>query len=83
MRRAFSAYQFALDHLDEWRVKLSADDRHKALSEAALKAAQVKREKTKGKRDMAKAYFNDGKSTFDIAAILGVSQRTVRRWLKQ
>lgn len=83
MRRASSAYQFALDHLDEWPVKLSDQARHKVLSESALKAAQVKRGKTKKERERAKSLREKGENLPAISSLLGVSQRTIQRWLKQ
>lgn len=83
MKRASSAYQFALDHLDEWKVKLSEEERHKILSESALKAAQAKRDKTKNERERAKSLREEGKTLSAISSLLGVSKRTIQRWLKQ
>lgn len=39
--------------------------------------------RTKAVRDLAIAHKNDGKSTKQIAAMLRVSQRTIRNWFKQ
>ena len=82
MRRAMSAYQFALDHQDEWKVKLNAVDRHDVLSKSALKAAQVKRDNSKDKRERVK-YLRRKRVTFPlIAKELGISLSTVKRWNK-
>ena len=82
MRRAMSAYQFALDHKDDWRVKLSADKRHEVLSQAALKSAQVKRDNSKDKREHAKSLRADGETLSTISSLLGVSLSTIKRWIK-
>lgn len=83
MKRAESAYLFALEHLDDWKVKLSDEDRHTALSQAALKSAQVKREKSKPKRDSAKMMREEGHKLASIASEIDVSLSTVKRWLKK
>jgi len=82
MRRAMSAYQFALDHKEDWRVKLSADQRHEVLSQSALKSAQVKRDNSKDKREYVKSLRVEGKTLSTISSLLGVSLSTIRRWLK-
>lgn len=82
MKRAISAYQFALDHRDDWKVKLSADKRHEVLSKAALKSAQVKRDTSKDKRERAKSLRTEGETFSAIASLLEVSPRTIMRWLK-
>ena len=82
MRRAMSAYQFALDHQDDWNVKLSADKRHEVLSQSAMKSAQVKRDNSKHKRERAKTLRGEGTTLSLIAKELGVSNSTVKRWLK-
>lgn len=82
MRRAKSAYKFALDHLDEWPVKLSAKERHKVLSQSALKSAQVRRDKNKDRRERAKSLRDEGKTLLEISSLLGVSRRTVSNYLK-
>ncbi len=82
MRRAMSSYQFALDHKDEWKVKLDIKTRHKVLSQAALKSAQVKRDNSKDKREYAKSLRGEGKPLTAISSLLGVSYSTVKRWTK-
>ena len=82
MRRAMSAYQFALDHNEDWKVKLSAEERHKVLSQSALKSAQVRSDNTKDKREHAKSLRASGETLSAIASLLGVSSRTIMRWLK-
>lgn len=83
MRRANSAYKFALDHLDEWRVKLNDKERHEVLSQSAMKSAQVKRDNTKDKREQAKRLREDGQTLSAISSLLDVSTPTIHRWLKQ
>jgi len=82
MRRAMSAYQFALDHQEEWKVKLSAEARHEVLSQSALKSAQAKRDNSMEKRERAKSLRADGETLSAIASLLDVSSRTIMRWLK-
>ncbi len=83
MRRAKSAYQFALDHQDDWKVKLSAESRHKVLSQSALKSAQVKRDNTREKRERAKSFRDEGMTFSLIAKELGISLRTAKSWAKR
>ena len=80
LKRAVAAYQFALDHQDEWEVKLSDEERYEVLSESAHKAAEVKRQKSGPKMLKAKEFKNQGLSRKEIAQELGVSTRTVTRW---
>ncbi len=82
MRRAISAYQFALDHLEDWKVKLSAEERHDVLSQSAMKSAQVKRDNSQDKRERAKTLRSEGVTLSLIAKELSVSDSTVKRWLK-
>jgi len=82
VKRALSAYKFALDNRDEWKAKLDPESRHKVLSESALKSAQVKRDKSAPMREKAKT-LRDEKMTFQqIANSIGVSISTVKRWLR-
>lgn len=83
MRRAMSAYQFALNHKKDWKVKLGEEDRHKVLSQAALKSAQVKRDTSQQKRNHAKKLREEGETIAAISSLLGVSMSTIKRWLKQ
>ena len=77
-----SAYQFALDHKEDWRVKLSADKRHEVLSQSALKSAQVRSDNSRDKREHAKSLRASGETLSAIASLLDVSSRTIMRWLK-
>jgi len=82
IKRAKASYQFALDHCAEWPVKLSADERHKVLSKSALKAAEVKRTNSQGKRKDAIALKKQGKPLNEIAEVLDIGRTTLWRWLK-
>ena len=82
MKRAISAYRFALDHLEEWPVKLGEEERHNVLSQSALKAAEAKRDKSKEKRDRVKSFRSQGKPFAFIAKELGVSLATAKRYAK-
>ena len=82
MRRAKSAYLFALKHLDEWKVKLDTETRHKVLRQAALKSAQVKRDHSQPKRELAKKLREEGETVSAISSLLEVSPSTIKRWLK-
>ncbi len=82
IKRALAAYKFALDHRDEWQVKLDPDERHKVLSESALKSAQIRRGKSAQKRDRAKSLRDDNFTFQQIAEELGVSIITAKRWLR-
>ncbi len=80
MKRALSAYKFSIDHRDEWKVKLNDEERHRVLSESALKSAEVRNIKSKEKRERAKSLRVEGLTFSLIAEELGVSDRTVKRW---
>lgn len=80
MKRALSAYKFALDHRDEWKVKLNDEERHKILSESALKSAEVRSQNSSYKREHAKSLRTEGLTFSLIAKELEVSDRTVKRW---
>ena len=82
MRRAMSAYQFALDHKGEWPVKLSEEERHEVLSKSAMKSAQTKRDNSRDKRARAKYLRSSGVTFPLIAKELGASLSTVKRWVK-
>lgn len=82
MRRASSAHQFALDHKDGWSVKLNAEERHKVLSQSALKSAQVRRDNNKEKRERTISLRDEGKTLLEVSSLIGVNEKTVRRWLK-
>ncbi len=82
MRRAWSSYNFALDHQDEWKVKLDPETRHKVLSQAALRSAEVKRENSKAKRERAKNLRVAGFTFGQIAEDVDVCLSTVKRWLR-
>jgi hypothetical protein len=82
VKRAMSAYQFALDHREEWAIKLSDDKRHEVLSNAAMKSAEVRSAKSKDKRESAKSLRAEGMTFSLISKELGVSLITVKRWAK-
>lgn len=74
------AWEYAQEHKHEWRVKLPDSERKKKLSDAAHKAAAVKRDNPKRKE--AAAMRKEGKTYAEIAEYLGVSLSTAKRWLK-
>lgn len=82
MRRAKSAYQFALDHQEEWKVKLSKEERHEVLSEAAQKSAQTKRDKSQPIRERVKHLRSIGTAFSLIANELSISLSTAKRFSK-
>ncbi len=82
MKRAAAAYRFALDHCEAWAVKLNEDERHKALSQAALKSAATKRISSQAARDRAKKLRDERQTLQQIADEIGVSKSTVKRWLR-
>ena len=82
MRRAVSAYKFALDHQEDWKVKLSAEKRHEVLSQSASKSAQVRKEQSQKKRERAKLLRAGGMTFPLIAKELGISLITAKRWNK-
>ena len=82
MRRATSAYQFALDHKEGWKVKLSTENRHEVLSQSALKSAQARRNNSQQKREHAKKLREEGKTISAISSLLEVSISTIKRWLE-
>lgn len=83
IKRAFSAYKFAEVHKDDWKQKLAPGVRHRILSESAFKSAEVKRAKCLGKRERAKEMKSYKKTYQEIADILGVSSRTIKRWVTE
>jgi hypothetical protein len=83
LRRAVSAYKFALDHKDEWPQKLNDDDRKKKQREGALKSAEVRKHDSTQKRELAKQMRRDKITYADIADELKVSLITVKRWCKK
>lgn len=82
VKRAKAAYRFALDHCEAWAVKLNEDERHRALSQAALKSAATKRISSQAARDRAKKLKDEGVTLQEISEKIGVSQSTVKRWLR-
>jgi len=80
VKRAISAYHFALEKRDQWKVQLSKEERHKVLSESAYKAAEVKKQKNKPKVLKAIELKKQGVLLKEIAQELEVSTRTVLRW---
>jgi DNA invertase Pin-like site-specific DNA recombinase len=75
-----AAYQFALDHCEAWPVKLKADERRRALSEAAGRSAAAKRKSSQAARDRAEKLKDEGWTVQAIADEIGVSKSTVKRW---
>ncbi len=82
VKSALAAYRFALDHCEGWPVKLKPDERRRALSQAALKSAAAKRASSQAARDQARKLKTQGVTLREISEKIGVSQRTVIRWLK-
>lgn len=80
--KALSAYRFAIEHQNEWKVKLTEDERHKTLSRSAYKSANTRRNNANKKKMRAIALKNDGKSLEEIMEIIGVSRTTLWRLLK-
>lgn len=83
IKRANSAYQFALDHLDEWPIRLNVKERHEVLRKSAIKSARIRSKKSESKRERAKNLRDEGETLSKISSLLGVSKRTIQRWLKQ
>ena len=83
LRRAVSAYRFALDHKDKWPQKLNDADRKKKQREGALKSAEVRKHDSTQKRELALQMRRDKMTYADIANRLNVSKRTVIRWCKR
>ena len=82
MKRALAAYRFALDHREEWAVRLDEDERRRVLSQAALKSAAAKRANSQAARDQAKKLKAQGVKLQEISEKIGVSKSTVKRWLR-
>ncbi len=82
VKRALSAYKFALDHLNEWKVKLGKVELIAAHRKGAAKTHQLRRDKSASKRERAKSLRAEGMIFSRIALALDVSLRTVKRWLK-
>ena len=82
LRRANSAYIFALEHLDNWDQKLSKKELVVAHRKGADKTNQIKRDKNAEKIQLAKKMKKDGSTQTAIAKEAGVSKRTIIRWLK-
>lgn len=82
MRRAISAYKFALDHCDEWPVKLSADElKHSRRKGAALTNAKRSADK-ETKKTAALTLKDEGKSDIEICSELGINRSTLWRWMR-
>ena len=82
IKRAIAAYYFALKYRDGWAVKLDSEERRLALSNAALKSAAAKRRNSQAAREKAQKFKSQGKKLNEIADKVGVSKRTIIRWLK-
>ena len=82
LKRAKAAYKYALDNCSTWKIKLGDDERHKVLSNAALKSAEAKRKNSKDLRAKAKTLRENGQTLQNISEKIGVSKSTVKRWLK-
>ena len=82
IKRAKAAYYFALDHCRDWKTKLNKDDLHKALSEASNKAAESKRKNSHSAREKVKTMREKGRTLKYISNEIGVSESTVKRWIK-
>lgn len=64
----------------KWKVKLSKEERHRVLSNSAMKAAEIKRVKSQSVRDEAIALRKSGKTLRVISDILNISISSVRRY---
>ncbi len=82
IKRALAAYRFALDHLDEWKVKLTHDELVSAHKRGAAKTHKLRRDKSEPKRRRAKSLRDDNFTFQQIADDIGVSIATVKRWLR-
>lgn len=82
IKRAFSAYKFALDYREEWAVKLSKKERHEVLSQSAIKSAEIRSAKAHDKRERAKFLRTEGMTFSLIALELNVSSKTIQRWCR-
>ncbi len=82
LRRANSALIFAQEHCENWDKKLSDKDLVKAHRKGAEKSHQIARDKNADKIKMAKELKKNGATQTDIAKELGVSSRTIIRWVK-
>lgn len=81
VKRAKAAYLMALKNRHKWKVKLSPVERTMRLRAAAYKTAQIKRSDLR--RNEAKLFRQEGKTISEIAILLGTSQSTTYRWLKE
>jgi len=79
IRRAISAYKWADEHKNEWKTKLSIEERHNILSQSAKKSAIVRGKKTKDKKELALKLKNNGTSLKNICKELGISRSTLWR----
>ena len=82
IKRAKAAYYFALDHCQDWKTKLNEEDLHNVLSMAANKAAESKRKNSQSAREKVKTLKEKGCTLKYISNEIGVSESTVKRWLK-
>lgn len=80
MRKAKSISK--LDRSD-WNIKLSKEELQIAHKRGADKTAQIKRDKTREKRELVYRLREDGATILSISEQLSVSSSTVKRWLKQ
>lgn len=82
VKRAFSAYKFAVDHCEEWPIKLSKEALVIAHKKGAAKTHQLKRESSESNRKRAKTLRAEGLTFQQIASELEVSLSTAKRWFK-
>lgn len=82
IKRAISAYKFALDHSDDWNTKLNEDELIMAHKKGAEKTHEIRRRKAESQRARAKKLRADRMTFFEISSEIGVSLSTVKRWLK-
>jgi len=79
IKRAISAYKWADEHKVHWKTKLSAEVRHKVLSNAAKKSAMMRSKNTKDKKELALKLRNNGLSLKNICKELAISRSTLWR----
>ena len=82
MKRAISAYRFALTHRDEWPVKLNAAALKEAHKDGAAKTNARKKDTAAENKSKALKLKAAGQTVTKIASALGVHRSTVTRYLK-
>lgn len=79
IKRAISAYKWAHEHKSEWKTKLTREEKHKVLSNAAKKSAMIRSKDKKDKKELALKLKSNGVSLKNICKELGISRTTLWR----